>query len=320
MDTLIQWLRNLLGFSHEFQTKLVASFLAIFFLWLIRAVILIIVARRVKKVGVQYRWRKTSTYVAFGLAVFIIGRIWYEGFQSLSTYLGLLSAGLAIALQVPLVNLAGWAFILWRRPFAVGDRIQIGNYRGDVIDQRIFMFTLMEIGNWVDADQSTGRVIHIPNGKVFSDVLANYSKGFQYIWNEIPVLITFESNWEKAKKVLLRIGTKHGEHLTKRAEKKVRQAARKVMIFFTKLTPTVYTTVKDSGVLLTIRYLCEPRRRRTSEQEIWEDILRAFAECDDIDFAYPSQRFYNNLLEGKPGAKPSTNGQSEPAEIKQPTK
>ena len=67
---------------------------------------------------------------------------------------------------------------------------------------RIFMFTLMEIGNWVDADQSTGRVIHIPNGKVFKEVLANYSKGFQYIWNEIPVLVTFESNWKKAKEIL----------------------------------------------------------------------------------------------------------------------
>ncbi len=82
----------------------------------------------------------------------------------------------------------------------MGDRIQVGNFAGDVIDLRIFQFTLMEIGNWVDADQSTGRVIHIPNGKVFTEMLANYSKGFHYIWNEIPFLVTFESNWKKQKK------------------------------------------------------------------------------------------------------------------------
>jgi small-conductance mechanosensitive channel len=83
----------------------------------------------------------------------------------------------------------------------------------------------------------------------------------------------------------------------------VREAAKKVMIFYSKLTPIVYTSVKDSGVLLTLRYLCDPRRRRTTAQGIWEDILDKFAECPDIDFAYPTQRFYNNMAEGKEQAR-----------------
>lgn len=233
-----------------------------------------------------------------------MGRVWYEGFQSIATFLGLLSAGLAIALKDLLVNLAGWIFIMWRRPFEVGDRIQIGNLVGDVIDLRIFQFTLMEIGGWVDADQSTGRVVHIPNGKVFTEAQANYHKGFQYIWNEIPVLITFESNWKKAKGILQKVGIKHAEHLSASAEQRIKEASRKFMIFYSKLTPTVYTSVKESGVLLTIRYLCEPRRRRDSEEAIWEEILEKFAHCPDIDFAYPTRRFYNNLLERKSGTKP----------------
>ncbi len=72
------------------------------------------------------------------------------------------------------------------------------------------------------------------------------------------------------------------------------------MIIYSKLIPTVHTSVKDSGVLLTIRYLCEPKQRRNSENAIWENILNEFAKCKDIDFAYPTQRFYNQLLEGKP--------------------
>ena len=75
------------------------------------------------------------------------------------------------------------------------------------------------------------------------------------------------------------------------------------MIFYTKLTPTVYTSVRESGVLLTIRYLSEPRRRRATEEVIWEEILQAFAECDDIDFAYPTTRLFNNAKEGKDKAK-----------------
>jgi small-conductance mechanosensitive channel len=186
----------------------------------------------------------------------------------------------------------------------VGDRIEIGGHRGDVIDQRLFMFSLMEVGNWVDADQSTGRVIHVPNGKIFTEVLANYSQGFHHIWNEVPVLVTFESDWRKAKRILEEIAGHHGTRLSANAEQKVREAAKKFMIFYSTLTPAVYTTVRDCGVLLTIRSLCDPRQRRNTEQAIWEDILDAFAKEDDIDFAYPTTRLYANDREGKRGVRP----------------
>lgn len=310
MTKISELLKNNLTFIQGIDAKFFNTIITIFVL-IIFGRILIRLLSRGKDVKVQYNLRKTISYSLFAIGLFIIGRIWFKGFQTFSTYLGLVSAGLAIALQVPLVNLAGWAFILSRKPFGVGDRIQIGDYKGDVIDQRIFMFTLMEIGNWVDADQSTGRVIHIPNGKIFNEMLANYSRGFQFLWHEVPVLVTFESNWRKAKDILLKIAQKHAEELSASAERKVRQAAKKFMIFYSKLTPTVYTTVRDSGVLLTIRVLCEPRTRRGTEQAIWEDILDNFAECNDIDFAYPTQRFYNNMSEGKPEARAENKGQNE---------
>lgn len=305
-------LENTLGLSPETQGKVWMTLVVVLSLWLLRLGLLRLIYRRSKDVRVRYRWRKMSLYGAVGLGIVLVGSQWIQGFRNLSTFLGLLSAGLAIALKDPLANLAGWAFILWRRPFEVGDRIQIGENAGDVIDQRIFMFTLMEIRNWVDADQSTGRIIHIPNGKVFNEALANFSKGFEYIWDEVPVLVTFESNWKKAKELLLDIGNKHALHLSDEAQRRVKKAAKKVMIFYSKLTPTVYTAVKDSGVLLTIRYLTEPRRRRSCQQAIWEDILEAFASCTDIDFAYPTHRFYNNALEGKPQARVSLHNQAVP--------
>ena len=291
------------GINPELQTKLLTSVLVIFLLIIIRRIILLFVFRRTKDIAIRYRWRKTTSYINFGLIVFIVGSIWFQGFQSLSTYLGLVSAGIAIALQIPLVNLAGWFFILWRRPFQVGDRIEIGDVRGDVIDQRIFMFSLMEIGKRIDAEQSTGRVLHVPNGKIFSEALANYTDGFQYIWNEIPVLVTFESDWEKAKEILTKVITNRSEEFSANAEEQMKKVAGRMMIYLNNFTPIVYTSVKDSGILLTIRYLCNPRRRRGSEQDIWEDILMAFGKCEDIDFAYPTQRYYLNHLEGKPEAR-----------------
>ncbi|MBI1923036.1 mechanosensitive ion channel [Candidatus Poribacteria bacterium] len=308
MENLTEWIHKTTKLSPAIQAKLFTSIVIILIIWLLRWLVLTIVWQRTEDIRVRYRWRKTSNAVAVGLGAFLVGREWFQGFQSIATFLGLLSAGLAIALKDLVTGVAGWFFIVWRRPFSLGDRVQIGVHTGDVIDIGIFKFTLLEVGNWVDEDQSTGRILHIPNGMALTEVIANYSRGFQYIWNELPILITFESNWEKAKGILHSIVAEHAEHLSQEAEKNLKEASRKFMIFYAVLTPTVYTAVKDSGVLLTIRYLCEPRHRRDSAEAIWEDILREFARCDDIDFAYPTQRFYNNRFEGKSGTKPPPDG------------
>ncbi|KPK96396.1 mechanosensitive ion channel protein MscS [bacterium SM23_31] len=303
MEKIYDWVQNVTGLSSEVQNKIYISILIIAVLWLIRSITYKIVCNKTENAQIRYRWQKSLTYFSVIIGILLVGRVWFTGMQFLATYLGLLSAGIAIALKDLIVSMAAWIFLIWRRPFSVGDRIQIGKYMGDVIDLRIFKFTLLEIGNWVDADQSTGRIMHIPNLMVLTETIANYSKGFQYIWNEISVLITFESNWQKAKDILKKIGIRHAEHLSASAEKKLKEVSKKYMIFYSTLTPTVYTTVKDCGVQLTIRYLIEPRSRRASEQSIWEDILVEFAACSDIDFAYPTQRFYNNALEGKEGTR-----------------
>ena len=188
--------------------------------------------------------------------------------------------------------MAGWFFIVVRKPFVVGDRVQIGEHAGDVIDIRLFQFTMLEIGNWVEADQSTGRIIHMPNGKVFLESQANYSSGFEYIWHEIPVLVTFESNWQKTKSILNEIVTKHAEHLSSTAGKEIFEASKNYMIYYKNLNPIVYTKVKDSGVQFTMRYLCNPRKRRGTENDIWEEVLTQFEKHNDIELAYPTTRFY----------------------------
>ncbi|MFC1511914.1 mechanosensitive ion channel family protein [Candidatus Latescibacterota bacterium] len=300
-DFFNQWFQGGSLLSVELFSRVLASVLTIILIIIVRAAITRGVIRRIEDVRIRYLWQKTVTYLLLFLGLIFIINIWFQGIQEMTMFLGLLSAGIAIALKDIIANFAGWVFIMWVRPFAVSNRIQIGTYSGDVIDISLFHTTLMEIGNWVDADQSTGRIVKIPNELVFTQSLANYSQGFQFIWNEIPVLITFESNWHKAKDILAAIASRHAEHLSESAARKVREASHHFMIFYSKLTPTVYTSVRDCGVLLTIRYLCEPRHRRGTEEEIWEDILTAFAGCDDIDFAYPTQRFYDNLQEGKSG-------------------
>ena len=272
------------------QAKIIATVLAFFLFFVIKKLILRIVYNATENVKTRYQWHKITSYISFSLISIIIANIWLEGIESIATYLGLVSAGIAIALKEPLTNLTGWLYIVWRSPFDVGDRIQLGQETGDVIDTNLFNFTLMEIGNWVDADDHTGRLIHVPNGLIFTATLANYGKGFKYIWNEMPVLVTFESDWRKAKKILLKIVHDNSIIQTKSAEKKFKEAKKVFIIRKPDLEPTVITNVKDSGVELTLRYLCRPDQRRETEHKIWENILDKFDEYDNIDFAYPTQR------------------------------
>jgi small-conductance mechanosensitive channel len=292
MEQVAAWLSGFTRIALTTSRKIVDTAAVVVFLWAIRALILRVVWARSDDAAARYGWRKATGYIAVAIGFLALVRVWFIGFQSFATFAGLVSAGLAIALRDLIANLAGWVFLVWRRPFVVGDRIQIGEHRGDVIDIRAFQFSLMEVGNWVDADQSTGRVLHVPNGLVITQPVANYSRGFPYIWNEIPVLITFESDWKRAKEILLEIVSKRPEALSERAEQALREASKKFFIRYPTLTPTVYTAVKESGVLLTLRYLCPPRRRRGTEQSIWEAILEAFSQEPGIDFAYPTTRFY----------------------------
>ncbi|MGD2120167.1 MAG: mechanosensitive ion channel [Gemmatimonadota bacterium] len=297
------WVEGVTGMGYESQNNVLLSLLAVVLIYGLRRLILRLVDRRVSDPKIVYQWSKSSSYIALLLSVIMVGTIWLEGLRSLGTFLGLLSAGLAIALKDVVSSMAGWAFILWRRPFQLGDRIQIGDRAGDVVDIRLFQFTILEIGNWVDADQSTGRIIHVPNLAVFTEPLFNYTAQFEFIWNEIPVLVTFESDWRRAKEILQGILDAKAGDAVKEAEIAMRTATKKFLIHFRKLTPKVYTSVEDSGVLLTLRFICRARERRGRTEELWESILDSFGEEDTIDFAYPTTRMYHNLVEGKAGAR-----------------
>ena len=272
------------------QAKIIATLLGVLLIVMLRRSIINLFILRLENAKVRYNWLRASTYTAVSFGIIIVGQIWLDGIGSIVTYLGLVSAGIAIALKDPITNITGWLFILWNRPLEAGDRIQLGEHSGDVIDVNFFNFTVMEIGNWVAADQNTGRIIHIPNGKIFIESLANYGKGFEYIFNEIPILITFESEWEKAKKILEKIAKDFGAQTTAAAEREIKKASEKFLIQDQKLDPVVYTKVADSGVLLTIRYLCSPQNRRDTEQEIWEEVLKEFNLEPNIHLAYPTIR------------------------------
>jgi len=273
--------------------KIIWSFILILAIIILFGIVKNIIHKKVDDSQKYYVYKRRLNYTQGGLIFVLLLFLWIDSAYSFSTYVGLLSAGIAIALKEVFTNLAGWLFIESRKPFDVGHRISIGSQKGDVIDKRMFQFTLMEVSAFEEGEQSTGRIIDIPNGFIFTNPLINYTKGFGYIWNEIKVLLTFESDWKKAKKMLLEIVNNDTEVTSEVISQRIRKASKKYMIHYTKLTPIIYTDVKESGVQLTLRYLCEPKQRRTSTNKIWEDILTMLEENEDINLAYPTRRVLN---------------------------
>jgi len=283
--------------------KLLISALIIAIISIFNYFIRFFIKKKVKDSKVRYNSLKVLGYVVGFCIFFLLCRVWFVGFHSIATFLGLLSAGIAIALKDIMLNIAGWIYIIWKKPFVIGQRIQVGADKGDVIDIRTFVFTIMELGNWVPAEQSTGRMVHIPNGIVFTQAIHNYESGFSQIFSEVSISITFESNWEKAKGLLQDILERIIPNITPEAQSEITEASNEYFLSQLSYSPTIYTNITETGVRFDLRYLCHPRERRLLDTSLDEEILRVFSEHSDINFAHPTTRFYDYTKESKQSRK-----------------
>lgn len=272
------------------QKKLIETLFVLLLCNVFMFVLISVINKSVRDIKARYVVRKNIVYITSGIMIVVILFIWIQNINSITIFLGVASAGLALALQEVIMCIAGWLLILIRRPFEVGDRIEMNGIKGDIIDIRLFQVSMLEIGNWVAADQSTGRIVNIPNSFVFKSSNFNYSRGFEFIWNEIPILVTFESNWEKGREIILKRATEMAEGMEERMRRKIDVMRNRYMIYYGKLTPIVYVKIEDSGVLLTLRYLTEAKKRRLTENQLSESILRDFDAEPNVNFAYPTWR------------------------------
>ncbi len=270
--------------------RLIVVFLC---LWAISHVLVWIVNRTIKDLRRRHILRKTIVYTALVFFLLSAGRMVLHRLN-ISLVLGITSAGVALALQEAVLCVAGWLFILIKKPFDLGDRIEINGIKGDVIDIRTFQTTLLEVGNWVQGEQSTGRIVHIPNSYVFKHHCYNYTRGFEFIWNELSVIVTFDSDWNKAKEILLELGNRWAQDRESIVAEKVRRMADNYMIHFNKFTPIVYTSIVDSGVKLTLRYMIETKQRRSTSSKIFEEFLSRIETEPKINLAYTTYTVHLN--------------------------
>jgi len=247
----------------------------------------------------RHKIRSVISWASLVVFIILLVMIWSEWFTDIGMFLGILGAGLAMSMQETLLCIAGWCLLMLRKTYDIGDRVEINSQVGDVIDINLFQTTLLEVGHWVDAEQSTGRMLILPNSDLFRHHIMNYTKGFPFIWNELSITVTYESDWEEAKKIVLQQAEEEAEKIAEEVDRQIRAMQSNYAIHYERLQPIVYTSIADSGITLTLRHLCPVRKRRPMAHAISEAILHEILRHPKIDFAYPTSRIVRNTEEGK---------------------
>lgn len=241
--------------------------------------------RYIKMPKVRFIVSKSAGYLTYLLALIITLAIWIEQAQNLLFAVGVIGAGIAIALQKPIANLVGFLVLLTARPYNTGDRIDIDGEAGDVIDIGVFYTKIMEIGKWTKYDQFTGRIKTIPNSFVLEKVINNYSKDFGFIWEELMIPITYSSNMKKARKIMIGAAEKITKDQINKSKRQLRKMTYKYLFEPRDVIPTVYVIPTDNWIELHLRFIVEAKHRRSNVNPVFEEIVKKFTKQKDIRVA-----------------------------------
>lgn len=261
---------------------LLTSLIVVFLAYIINSLSGNLILRRVSTAKDRYTLRKAVSILVTVLVLASLFAIWVERTSTLLIAYGILSAGVAIALQDLLRSIAGGILIIISHPFKAGDRIQVGDSTGDVLDIGSFSTTVMEIKEWVDADQYTGRILHIPNSFVLNQTIKNYTKDYSFIWDEIRILLIYGSNWKKAEEIALKTAGPVVGEFENLAQTELRLLGGKYFVTTYDVQTRLYTKLQENWIEMRLRYVVEPRKRRAISHLLITNILEAFEKEEDI--------------------------------------
>ena len=234
-----------------------------------------------KNLYITTRRNKTVLRIIY---FFIIFFIWKEEIRDIITFISFVSAAITLAIRDIIYNYFCGIYIKFIKPIKIEDRIQVGNIIGDVINTRSLFFEILEVNP--NTNQSTGKIIYVPNSQIFSETIKNYNTAFKYIWHELEINITIDSNVDLAKEIILNILNSNEtiNEIPKKMQREIKKSHAEYRIYFNKLTPIVYTSINDNKIVLSARFLMHPKKIRIVESEIYEKLISEFKK-NNINFA-----------------------------------
>lgn len=258
-------------------TRLATALVAVLAVVVIVKLVNRFLTRVVTDPDARYRSRKMVTFAGYVLAFLLVAAILSGNLSAFGLTVGVIGAAVAFALQGVIASIAGWVGIMTGRPFRVGDRVQVGDIQGDVIDIGLFRTTLMEVGGWVRGDLYDGRIVRISNAAVLKDPVYNSSGDFPFLWDEIRIPVRHGCDHRLARETILAVMRETvGEYATF-AQASWNDMVRKYRIEEARVTPWVSLTADENWMTLTARYVVDYRKRRSTKDALWTGILDAFA-------------------------------------------
>ena len=278
---------ELVGFNAENGRKLLLTLAAIAVLWAMGR-LLVALARRMMRVDRAFFWVRQGVRLATAILILLaLVSIWFDDPTRLATGLGLVTAGLAFALQKLIAAVAGYFVILRGDTFNVGDRISMGGVRGDVIALSFTQTTIMEMGQppdvqdadpamWVKSRQYTGRIVTVSNARVFDEPVYNYTRELPYIWEEMRVPIPYRADRARAESILLEVAGQRTVDAARLSAEALRQMERRYFVTAGEMRPAVFWRLTDNWLELTVRFIAPTHGVRELKDAMSRDILRAF--------------------------------------------
>jgi small-conductance mechanosensitive channel len=248
------------------------------------------VARDLLRVRVKDPAHMHTLYMLVRNSVFLAGSIvvlliWLGLGSNFTVAMGILGAGIAFASQEAIGSFAGYLNIVTGNLYHIGDRVRIGDVVGDVLDISMLRTTVMEIGEWVQADQYTGRIVTIANRVVFSSPVFNYTQHWHYLWDEIMVPVTYSSDWRQVGEIMLEHGQEYTANIQEQAQTELGELVQTYPVHATTVEPTLYIVMTDNWIELTLRYVVDARERRRIKGELHRELLQHFESAPDITIA-----------------------------------
>ena len=241
---------------------------------------------RIKDPSHTHTLRMLVRNTVFFVGSAVILAIWLGFGSNFTVVMGILGAGIAFASQEVIGSFAGYLNIVTGNLLRIGDRVRIGNVIGDVLDISILRTTVMEIGEWVKADQYTGRIVSIANRVVFSEPVFNYTQHWHYLWDEIMIPITYDGNWRRAAEIMLEHGIEYSSHLQTQAQAELSEMMQRYLVLHdTPVEPMLYIIMTDNWIEMTLRYVVEAWQRREVKGQLHRELLQHFEAEPDITVA-----------------------------------
>jgi small-conductance mechanosensitive channel len=224
-----------------------------------------------------------NTIVLAGCIIILF--IWLGVGSNFTVAMGILGAGIAFASQEVIGSFAGYLNIVTGSMFRIGDRVRIGDVVGDVLDIGMLRTTVMEIGEWVKADQYTGRIVTVANRMVFAAPVFNYTQHWRYLWDEIMIPVTYTSDWKRAGEIMLEHGREYTADFQAQAQDELQALMKAYPLHETMVEPSLYIVMTDNWIEMTLRYVVDARERRKAKGELHLELLRHFESEMDVTVA-----------------------------------